>query len=481
MMAGVIAGQLLGERYELRSVIGRGGMGEVWLGHDRMLGRDVALKVLDIHGSADHGEAAERFRREATAAAALSHPHVVRIFDAGVADGIAYLVMELLPGPTIAELVAAEGPLPVDRVVQLAQQAADGLAAVHRAGIVHRDVKPSNLMLDGQGKVRVVDFGIARLAEATATQVTATGTVVGSAAYLSPEQARGEAATPASDQYALGCVLMTMLTGRPPYEAEHPMALLRQHLEDAPPRVRARRPEVPKAIDQLVDYLLSKEPARRAVGFAVLVASAGGGTTGAMPTPGAGFPPAPPAPPVPTAVLATSPLPETSQELRSPQILLVVGVVLLVLLAVVLLIAALSGGDDADPTDAAASASGSQSATDRPRTTGTTTPAPATTPPTTDQPTSTPPASDLGGALDGLDQAIRTTLAEGGLDEKGAEDLLRAVEDLRKHAGDDKLDHVAKKLDDLSKKLDDLIGKGEVDAAGAARIDDAIDAARAAL
>ncbi len=479
----MIAGQVLGDRYEVRSAIGRGGMGEVWLGHDRMLDRDVALKVLDIHAVDDHGVAAERFRREATAAAALSHPHVVRVFDAGVSEGIAYLVMELLPGPTIAELVAAEGPLPVDRVVQLAQQAADGLAAVHRAGIVHRDVKPSNLMLDEQGKVRVVDFGIARLAEATATQVTATGTVVGSAAYLSPEQARGGTATPASDQYALGCVLMTMLTGRPPYEAEHPMALLRQHLDAAPPRVRDRRPEVPKAIDRLVDVLLSKDPAQRAAGFVPLLALSGGGTTDVMPTPGAGLPPAPAELPVPTAVLATAPPPGPSQGLRSPRILLVVGAVLLVLLVVALLIAALSAGDDTDPNDAAASES--QSATDRPRTTDTTTPTTAattpTTPPTTDQATSAPPASDLGGALDGLDEAIRTTLAEGGLDDKTADELLRKVEELRKHVDEDKPDHVVKKLDDLSKKVDDLVSKGEVDAAGAARIQDAIDAVRAAL
>ncbi len=470
------AGQLLGGRYELRRAIGRGGMGEVWVGRDRMLDRDVALKVLDVHAAHDDGVAAERFRRETTAAAGLSHPHVVQVFDGGVTEGIAYLVMELLPGPTLAELVAAEGPLPVDRAVALARQAADGLAAVHRAGLVHRDVMPSNLMLDEQGRVRVVDFGIARLAEATATQVTATGTVIGSAAYLSPEQARGEAATPASDHYALGCVLMTMLTGRPPYEAEHPMALLRQHIDSAPPRVRDRRPEVPAAVDRLVDTLLSKDPRRRSAGVGALLALPGAAANAVLPAADAGAAP----PPTPTAVLTSTTPGVVAPPGRSPRVLVVLGAVLLALLVVLLLAMALTAGGDDDPEDTAAPPS--TSASDRPPATDdeTTPPTTAAASPTTEQ-TTEPPANDLDGALDDLAAAIERTRAYGGLEEKAADELLRKVDELRKHVDEGKPEHVVKKLDDLSKKVDDLLEKGEIDAAGATVIRDAIDGVRAAL
>src|SRR5918993_3193986 len=233
-------------------------MGEVWRGHDQVLRRDVAVKVLDPAAADDR--AAARFQREAAAAAALSHPSVVSIYDAGVEHGLSFLVMELLPGPTVADLLKQHGQSSVDRTVDLIRQAAQGLDAIHRVGVVHRDVKPSNLMLDQHGQLRVVDFGIAQMTEQPTTDMTASGTVLGSAAYLSPEQARGETATAASDHYALGCVLMAMLTGQPPFAAEHPVALLRHHLDTPPPGVRDRRPDVPGWLDQVVDDLLTKDP-----------------------------------------------------------------------------------------------------------------------------------------------------------------------------------------------------------------------------
>ena len=353
-------GEVLGARYELRQALARGGMGGVWVGYDRVLRRQVAVKVLDI-GAAREDRAAVRFRHEATAAAALSHPNVVAVYDAGVEEGLAYLVMELLSGPTVADLIQQRGLLSVGLALDLARQAAEGLDAVHRVGVVHRDVKPGNLMLDQGGWLKVLDFGIARLAEATVPQLTASGTVFGSAAFLSPEQARGEAATAASDHYALGCVLMAMLTGRPPFAAEHPLGLLRQHLDAPPPRVRDRLPDVPAWVDELVDDLLAKDPERRADGVAALLRSrtwapgSGQGASTALPAAAVPFPPplAPtPAPPPgsPTVVLPTAdaspPVPHAGNGLPRRVLLALGGAGLIALLAITGLLWVLAGDDD---------------------------------------------------------------------------------------------------------------------------------------
>lgn len=275
------AGQVIAERYELRSAIDFD-IGQSWLAHDRTLGREVALEVVEIP-AVDDGEAVERFRRDAAAAASLSHPHVVRVHDAGVADGLAYLSTEVLPGPTVGKLIAIEDRrMPVDRAVDLARQAAEGLAALHRSGVIHRDVIPRHLILDDQGRVRVVGFAIMGIVGATALEATDARPLMARAAWMSPEQAGGEAATDASDHYALGCVLMAMLTGAPPFVARargprddgyfDPREVLQQHAEDAPPRVRGRRQEVPKELDGLVHGLLAKEPALRSSAFEALLA-----------------------------------------------------------------------------------------------------------------------------------------------------------------------------------------------------------------
>ncbi len=252
---------LLARRYRLVRPIDRGGMGQVWAGVDSVLEREVAVKVVDV--ARDDPVAAGRFRREAQATAALSHPNVVTIYDLGVDGPAAFLVMELLQGPTVAALVAERGPLPVHEALLLAEQAAAGLSAAHLAGVVHRDVKPSNLMMDGAGRLKVVDFGIARLAQTTSSRLTATNTVLGSAHYLSPEQGVGSQADERTDLYALGCVLMTLLTGVPPFAGEHPLAVLHQHLNADPPRLSSRRADIPPELGALVGELLAKAPAHR--------------------------------------------------------------------------------------------------------------------------------------------------------------------------------------------------------------------------
>jgi serine/threonine-protein kinase len=226
------------------------------------LGRDVAIKAQELGVDGDHARL-ERFQREAQSAAGLQHPNVVTIFDSGAEGGTAFLVMELLPGPNMEAYVAERGPLPEREVIVLAKGVVAGLAAAHAAGVVHRDIKPANLMFDSRGTLKIVDFGIAHLAHMAATRLTATNTIIGSASYLSPEQVQGRRADQRSDLYALGCVMTTMLTGRPPFEGEHPWAVMHQHVSAPPPRIGDRRPGVSPALEALVAEMLNKRPQDR--------------------------------------------------------------------------------------------------------------------------------------------------------------------------------------------------------------------------
>lgn len=261
-MVRVEAGSVLADRYRLDRPIGSGGMGQVWAAHDTVLGRDVAVKLQRVDPNDGQAEV-ERFLREARTTAALQHPHVVTVYDSGTEGDQAFLVMELLPGPSLQAYVKARGPLPEDEAVSLAAQIASGLAAAHGAGVVHRDIKPANVMFDAQGTIKIVDFGIARLTATTSTKLTALNAIIGSPPYLSPEQFEGRPADERSDLYALGCVLMTLLTGRPPFAGEHPLAYGHQHVSATPPRIGERRPGVAPAVEALVERLLSKDPADR--------------------------------------------------------------------------------------------------------------------------------------------------------------------------------------------------------------------------
>lgn len=249
----------LAERYRLTETLGRGGMGEVWRAYDERLNRYCAVKVL--RPTQDPG-IVERFSREARTLASLRHPGVVTVYDYGVEEGRPYLVMELLPGPSLAQLLADGGPLPIELVRRYGEQAAMALQAVHDAAVVHRDIKPGNLVLDNTGAVRLVDFGIA-LGSTLEAGLTEHGAIVGSAAYLAPEQATGGRADKRSDLYGFGCLLMSLLTGKPPFVDDAPVDVLGKHLADAPPRPSSRRAEVPADLDLLVLDLLAKDPADR--------------------------------------------------------------------------------------------------------------------------------------------------------------------------------------------------------------------------
>ncbi|WP_151483780.1 serine/threonine-protein kinase [Streptomyces albicerus] len=252
---------LIAGRYRLRDAIGRGAMGEVWRADDETLGRPVAVKLLLPQDS--DPTAASRFRLEAQTAGRLSHPHVVGVLDFGEYEDRLFLVMELVEGDSLARLLAVSGPLPAERVARLAAEAAAGLAAAHRQGIVHRDIKPANLLLDADGTLKIGDFGIARFIDDPGAALTATGQIVGTSLYLAPERALGRPAEPASDIYALGCLLYQLLTGRPPFQADTALAILHQHLDATPVPPRQFGANLPPAFESYLLGLLAKEPEDR--------------------------------------------------------------------------------------------------------------------------------------------------------------------------------------------------------------------------
>jgi eukaryotic-like serine/threonine-protein kinase len=427
--------RVLAARYELGEVVGRGGMSTVYRARDLSLDRTVAVKVaMDPLLERDPVYAA-RFKREARAAAALNHSGVVTVYDAGADGPTRYIVMEYVEGRNLAEILREEKPLEPARAAHIAQQIADALAAAHAAGIVHRDVKPGNAIVGPGDRVKVLDFGIARTDEAVT--LTQTASVLGTAPYMSPEQAMGNPADARSDIYSLGCVLYEMLTGKPPFMADVPAAVLHQHVRVQAKSPRELNPAVPPALDALVLEMLAKDPGDRPqtasevrdrlanfdtatapttplpAADAMIAAAAAAAEVPQMATvPQAAAPAPPPPPPDPTA--PTRAVPPGRPPRRWPWALLAVIAVLLLGAAVAFALAgggsststssshatppATSGSSTASSSQSSSSTPSSSSSSTTPSTatttttvTTTTTPSTATPGTPTGPPTGTPP------------------------------------------------------------------------------------------
>jgi serine/threonine-protein kinase len=342
----------LPDRYRIVRHIANGGMAGVWEAYDELLGRSVAVKVLASHLSEDD-RARKRFQREARAAAGLSsHPHVVTIYDVGEHDGRVFMVMELMRGGTVAERLRNGRAIADETALRWLREAAGALDAAHDEGVVHRDIKPGNLLLDDRDRLAIADFGIARLAMED-LQLTATGQVLGTASYISPEQAVGESATAASDRYALAVVAFELLTGTRPFQAEHFAAQARAHVEDPPPLATERDSSLPAGVDDVLDRGLAKEPSDRWPSARAMVEA----LDRAM---GASRPPTEPTRPI-AAPPAAGP-PERSGSGALPWLL--AGLAALIVLAVAG--AVLLSGDDEEPRSSQPTATATAEPTEEP-------------------------------------------------------------------------------------------------------------------
>jgi len=253
--------RVFSERYELNHLIARGGMAEVYRAHDRLLDRPVALKVLFPELSVDRSFV-ERFRREAQAAANLSHPNIVPVFDWGEDTGTYFIVMEFIDGRPLSSILKSAGPLSAERTADIGAHVAAALGYAHKHGVVHRDVKPGNVLITDDGQVKVTDFGIARAVN-TEESLTQTGAVMGTATYFSPEQAEGLGVDSRSDIYSLGVVLFEMVVGRPPFLGDSPVAVASKHVRDHPPAPRELNPQIPPTFEAIILKAMAKDPAYR--------------------------------------------------------------------------------------------------------------------------------------------------------------------------------------------------------------------------
>src|SRR5580693_4205659 len=253
--------RVFSNRYELTHLIARGGMAQVYRARDRQLDRPVALKVLFPELSVDRAFV-ERFRREAQAAANLSHPNIVPVFDWGEDNGTYFIVMEFVDGRALSSILRTAGPLHPDRAAEIAADVAGALSYAHRHGVVHRDVKPGNVLITEEGTIKVTDFGIARAVN-TEESLTQTGAVMGTATYFSPEQAEGMGVDSRSDIYSLGVVLFEMVTGRPPILRHTPVAVASKHVREHPPAPREVNPGVPPDLEAVTMKAMAKVPDQR--------------------------------------------------------------------------------------------------------------------------------------------------------------------------------------------------------------------------
>jgi serine/threonine-protein kinase len=457
-----LEGQTLDGRYQLGSLLGVGGMARVYLATDRVLERQVAVKVLSPPYAQDP-VFVERFRREARSAARLSHPNIVAVFDSGSDAGEHYLVMEYVAGQSLAELLGRQGRLAPRRAAELAVEVCAALAAAHAQGLVHRDVKPANVLVGDDGQVKVTDFGIAKAA-ATAT-LTGTGTVLGTAAYLSPEQAQGGPVDARSDLYSLGCVLYELLCGTPPFGSgvdSPPVAVATRHLHQPPEPPSAHNRQVDPELDAVVLTALAKDPALRHQSAIELQDALKGVLAGEAVAAGPVGSPAAAAPTeplvgrpgrtgVPPAAMGPAVRGFGRRSGWPRWVLPVAGMAL----GIGLVAAVLWSDGGGIPTRQAGP-----------------TAAPATSASSTTTPRSTTPASsasDVDAALANLAAVITAARQQGTVDKEAedlllhqADDLAKALQENPKEEGKGKGRDAAKKAAELERKIDELIGQGKI-------------------
>jgi serine/threonine-protein kinase len=493
----VATGRLLDGRYQIQRLLGAGGMAAVWSGRDLRLDRQVAIKEVSGEGLRQP-MAVERFEREAQAVGRLQHPNVVSVYDVGAQDGVPYLVMELVEGATVAQLLA-DGPLPVADALSVAAQVCDGLAAAHAAGVIHRDVKPANLIVTPGGVAKICDFGVARLLDSGGTgNLTRPAMAMGSPSYMAPEQINGGPVDPRTDLYGLGCTFYALLTGEPPFTGGGPLGIVHQHITTPPQPLRLRRPEVPPAVEALVADLLAKAPDDRppdAAAVRARIAAAQTDPPAVTPSTllrsavmahveaaratfahaGAGVAPR-------SGTKAESPAP--TRKLRHWAIAAVAGAVLIASVIAIAVPVVFSGTGDAAarwsgpgpataaaptpsavvstpgvPSDAARSAAASRTGA---APTDTTAPPPPTDPVVT------------------LRQAIGQQVTAGGLKPDAAGDLNHMVDDLAKTIATGNTGEVAKKLKALRDKLTTLNREGKLSDDGFLILTSAVDQVAAA-
>ena len=436
---------MLADRYALGELLGRGGMAEVYLATDRVLDRPVACKVLGGWLANDH-TFVERFRREALAAARISHPNLVAVFDAGSEDDVHYIVMEHVPGVTLADVLRTEGRLPPARAAGIATSVADALAVAHAARIVHRDVKPANVMLTPDGRTKLMDLGIARNIDGET--ITHASSVLGTAGYISPEQARGEPVDHRSDIYSLGCVLYEMLTGRQPFEGGDPLAVAYKHVHEVPIPPTSIEPSIPPGLDAVTLRAMEKEPAARFQSAADMAAALDDRTAPVAPMPAT----------TPLPVVTTSPLPvERTNALprrtdrtrprrsRVPLLLVVAALVLLGTLAF-----ALSRGDRL-PDLAGPANSPSPSASPSPSSS----PSPLTSP-------TPPPADPVEEAVTALQGVVAQGVSDGTIKDKAAEEIQKGIDGALHEFAGGNTEKAIDRLRDLERKVEELVDHDEI-------------------
>jgi serine/threonine protein kinase len=437
---------VLDGRYELGEPLGRGGMATVYLGTDRVLGRTVAVKVLTSSFAEDESFV-RRFRREARAAAGLSHPGVVAVFDTGSDDGTHYIVMEHVEGRTLADVIREDGPLEPSRAAEVAEAVCDALAFAHAQGLVHRDIKPANIMVTPGGQVKVMDFGIARTA--TDDTLTKTAIVLGTANYLSPEQAEGKPVDARTDLYSLGVVLYEALTGRPPFSGTSPVAVATKHVQKMPEPPGRVRAGIPPAVEAVVMKALEKDPDARfadATQMRRALEAARGASTDPLPSATTSV-----LPPQPTAPLR----PRHAGPVRRWPIAAAIAAVIVALVALVAILA----NSDSSPLPKASHSTR------------------ASSPPSTSSSPSSPPVKTtptFGEASAAFTALLDEGSASGAIDKHAADDLQHHLDDVAKELEKGDTEKIADKISELQDKVAEHVDKGEVDASFAPRLEQAV-------